>query len=452
MSNAASRALNAAIGRVLPERQVFIRSDRGCRYLHLTPVTQLGAVALLGAGLLWTAHATHTALTHTAETERAALTRAAVEKAWAAQHARLAETRDTLAADLAEAEADRRAAAEALAAAEAELVEAEAALKAATVERLALKRGLDRLQIERTRAAERAARLEATLHETRLALLEKATERGTAPDAGQMMSGAMLATAMATVVEERDAARERLAALDAERARLEAELSGWQERQGLVLEKIETAAKAGLSGLTKVLERADLDIDRILEETRANYTGSGGPFEPLTEEEAALLDGGEDDARVASLMADLERINLMRIAVDRLPFGMPVTAGVRLTSGFGKRRDPFRGRWSMHNGVDYAGPVGTPIATTAEGVVSFSGRMRGYGNVVIIKHSFGYETRYAHLKRSLVRVGDRVTRGDRIALMGSTGRSTGSHLHYEIRIDEDPINPKKFIEAARDVL
>jgi len=94
----------------------------------------------------------------------------------------------------------------------------------------------------------------------------------------------------------------------------------------------------------------------------------------------------------------------------------------------------------------------TPIYATADGIVTQAGRQRGYGRVVKIRHAFGFETVYAHLNRTRVKVGQRVGRGDRIGDMGSSGRSTGNHVHYEIRIDNKPVNPVKFIEAARDVL
>ena len=94
----------------------------------------------------------------------------------------------------------------------------------------------------------------------------------------------------------------------------------------------------------------------------------------------------------------------------------------------------------------------TPVYATADGIVTQAGRQRGYGRVVKIRHAFGFETVYAHLNRARVKVGQRVGRGDRIGDMGSTGRSTGNYVHYEIRIDNKPVNPVKFIEAARDVL
>ncbi|MEO0914620.1 MAG: peptidoglycan DD-metalloendopeptidase family protein, partial [Pseudomonadota bacterium] len=144
-------------------------------------------------------------------------------------------------------------------------------------------------------------------------------------------------------------------------------------------------------------------------------------------------------------------MNLMRIAATKVPYAMPVKAAHRYTSGFGTRRDPKTGGRRAHNGIDLAGPRGTPILSTAEGVVVFAGRQSGFGNLIKIRHEFGFETLYAHLNRIHVKVGDRIARGDHIGDMGTTGRSTGVHLHYEVRIGGRPVNPMTFIKAAKDV-
>jgi len=124
---------------------------------------------------------------------------------------------------------------------------------------------------------------------------------------------------------------------------------------------------------------------------------------------------------------------------------MPVNEGVRLTSGFGQR-------WGrLHAGTDFAGAHGTPIMATADGVVSHAGWQSGYGRLVKIEHAFGIETRYAHMSRIRVKPGQRVSRGDRIGDMGNTGRSTGTHLHYEVRVDQKAINPMTYIKAAKNV-
>ena len=130
-----------------------------------------------------------------------------------------------------------------------------------------------------------------------------------------------------------------------------------------------------------------------------------------------------------------------------IPSVQPV-GHMALTSNFGIRSDPFRGSAAMHAGVDIRGPIGTPIYATADGIVAEAGRRGGYGNLVEINHGKGIATRYGHTSRMLVSIGQRVTRGQVIALMGSTGRSTGSHLHYEVRIDGRAVNPLPFLTSA----
>lgn len=122
------------------------------------------------------------------------------------------------------------------------------------------------------------------------------------------------------------------------------------------------------------------------------------------------------------------------------------------TSNFGIRSDPFRGSAAMHAGVDIRGPIGTPIYATADGIVAEAGRRGGYGNLVEIDHGKGIATRYGHTSKMLVSIGQRVKRGQVIALMGSTGRSTGSHLHYEVRIDGRAVNPVPFLTSADHLL
>lgn len=116
-----------------------------------------------------------------------------------------------------------------------------------------------------------------------------------------------------------------------------------------------------------------------------------------------------------------------------------------LTSGFGMRRDPMDGRWMMHKGIDFGGPIGTEIVAPADGVAIFVGTRGGYGKTVVLDHGYGLQTHYAHLSKQRVAVGDRVRRGDAIAEMGSTGKSTGPHLHYEVRRYGRPLDPARFV-------
>jgi murein DD-endopeptidase MepM/ murein hydrolase activator NlpD len=136
-------------------------------------------------------------------------------------------------------------------------------------------------------------------------------------------------------------------------------------------------------------------------------------------------------------------LNDQRSLLAAKPVGWPVKGW--LTSSFGKRRDPFTGRSKMHEGLDIAARTGTPVYATADGIVSSVRTEAGYGKKVTIDHGYGYRTIYAHNSRFNVKVGQRVRRGDRIASVGNTGRSTGSHVHYELRLNGVPVNPRKFL-------
>lgn len=157
------------------------------------------------------------------------------------------------------------------------------------------------------------------------------------------------------------------------------------------------------------------------------------------------------DATFANLFSSWKQMDDMGGFTPRsavyVPVGRPVD-DLELTSNFGVRTDPFNGHARMHKGIDIPGPVGTPIYATADGIVSRSEWMNGYGNLVEIAHGNDTQTRYGHLSKLLVQPNERVRRGQLIGLMGSTGRSTGSHLHYEIRVAGEAINPLPFVTGS----
>ena len=169
------------------------------------------------------------------------------------------------------------------------------------------------------------------------------------------------------------------------------------------------------------------------------FTGTGGPFEAVEPLKAA-------DPKFKQLFMSWKKLDQIEQGTIAIPSVEPVK-GSAFTSGFGVRSDPFRGRAAMHAGIDLAGPIGTPIYATADAVVGRSEWANGYGNLVELNHGRGIQTRYGHLTRSTVRPGQRVTRGQLIGYMGSTGRSTGSHLHYEVRIDGKAVNPVPFMQS-----
>jgi murein DD-endopeptidase MepM/ murein hydrolase activator NlpD len=139
------------------------------------------------------------------------------------------------------------------------------------------------------------------------------------------------------------------------------------------------------------------------------------------------------------------------MAAYRVPLGMPLKTKFRMTSGYGNRRDPINGSSRQHEGQDFAGDYGSPIYAPADGTVIHAGWENGYGRLIKIQHAYGIETRYGHLSQIRVDVGQKVSRGDRIGDMGNSGRSTGTHLHYEVRLSGSAVNPMTFIRAANNV-
>ncbi len=179
----------------------------------------------------------------------------------------------------------------------------------------------------------------------------------------------------------------------------------------------------------------------------------GGPQDVLSEKSVPFNDflGMLDELDVE--MADreqqlsvLESVLLNRSLSERvMPSGRPVKDGW-LSSRFGKRNDPFTGKREFHKGLDFAGRKGDDVVAVGDGVVSWSGKRYGYGNLVEINHGNGYSTRYGHNQRNLVNVGDTVKKGEQIALMGSSGRSTGPHVHFEVLRDGKAVNPSRYLD------
>ena len=210
--------------------------------------------------------------------------------------------------------------------------------------------------------------------------------------------------------------------------------------QNALVERAQDATVERYRETAQVLRRLGVNPSRF----HRVAGGVGGPFE--------AVDADNADPRFRELFVSWRRLEQLEQGVTAIPSAQPLRTASSFTSGFGVRSDPFRGRAAMHGGVDLAGPVGTPIYATADGIVGRSEYNNGgYGNLVEINHGQGIQTRYGHLSRRVAEAGQRVRRGDLIGLMGSTGRSTGSHLHYEVRIDGRAVNPVPFMQS-NDVL
>lgn len=286
-----------------------------------------------------------------------------------------------------------------------------------------------------------------------------------------LVSGALYqawprAAAYQTVVDENLALKAQLTSMDARMSEVE---RMWTELQ-LYKAQLQSLSQAkGDHGPIpdEAMQGAGVEAVAVAQEeagdTDADHEHTDEPSEPMEEPPAPLVPADlepanawasavasrmndalarfdESEGDLDALMAELEGLRAVR---DSLPGLWPAEG--RFTSGFGWRRDPVRGTTKFHSGVDIANERGTAIYSVAPGVVTRSGTSSGYGRVIEIDHGFGVSTKYAHCTTLRVRVGERVERGDYIATMGSTGKSTGPHLHFELRIDGNAVDPLKYL-------
>ncbi len=437
--------LNAALERHFPERRLFLKSETETRFVRLRPATQLTAAVGVTAFVSWTVVATAVFLMDSIGAgnarDQAALRQATYEM-------RL----NALAADRDARASEAHAAQQRFTLALAEVSAMQERLLASEDRRRELETGIDVIQ----------ATLRRTMRERDLARAEAerivAEAGGTASTDGV---GGVAPEELASTVDFLtsalyDTALERgEIAAEAEVARVAAEdlaleLRLIEDRNDRIFSQLEEAVTVSLEPLDRMFREAGLPPDRIIEELRRGYSGQGGPLTPLS----VSTMGGEpepDMLRANEVLRRLDEVNMYRLAAEKAPFAEPLRSAFRFTSGFGPRRDPKGAGTRMHDGLDFAAGHGTPIFSTADGTVVHAGWDGGYGRAVRIRHAFGIETLYAHMSQLRVNVGDRVSRGDRIGDMGSTGRSTGTHLHYEVHVGGRPVNPMTYIRAAKNV-
>jgi len=228
--------------------------------------------------------------------------------------------------------------------------------------------------------------------------------------------------------------------LDGILGRLSAGLDNIDRKQIAVLNDMEERADSKARRMRSVL--SDLGVNPVRMPTGATV---GGPFVPLNPAKASASGFDRQLYRVNVVRAQISQYLQALVAV---PLRKPVIGEVDMSSPFGMRMDPFNGRPAIHTGIDLRGEVGEPVHATAAGRVSLAGREGGYGNMVEIDHGNGLATRYGHLSEIDVKVGQMVRIGETIGHIGSTGRSTGPHLHYETRVNGEAVDPQKFLRAG----
>ncbi|WP_343082357.1 M23 family metallopeptidase [Ostreiculturibacter nitratireducens] len=433
--------LNAALERFLPEQRLFLRTDTETRFIRLRPGVQ--ALVLGGSALVigWTIIATAVLLMDSIGSGNA--------REQARRELAIYETRIDALSRERDARAEEAAAAQERFSVALEQVSAmQSALLASEERRRELETGIGVIQTTLRRTmTERDEALSQV--ETLSASLNGNNGTGSDVDRAEDVAATLdfLTAALGRTAAERDAMEKVADSAIEEADRIALDKKLMEEEHDRIFTQLEDAVTVSMAPLDKMFTAAGLDPDKLLAQVRRGYSGQGGPLMPLsfsTKGNPTAVHS-ESASRAAAILDGLDKMNMYRIAVDKTPFAMPLKTPYRFTSGFGQR-------WGrMHAGVDLAGSHGSPVYSTADGVVTHADWLSGYGRLVKIKHEFGVETRYGHLSEIHVKVGQRVSRGDLIGDMGNTGRSTGTHLHYEVRVDGSAVNPMTYIKAGKNV-
>lgn len=432
--------LNLRLGRWLPEQRLFVKSDSTTRLVRLRPLTQAGVLAI-GTGLFaWSIVAASLIFIEWVSSGGSSQNEQVAEAAFEKRLDALSRERDARADEALAAQNRFRTALEQVSRMQSMLLASEQRTRELETGIGVIRSTLRRTMNERDSARTELARFEGTGTGTGAT---GATRAARAEDMAKTID--MLTAALGTTAQERDTATADAKAAQLQATRITLQKRLMEERNNQIFTTLEGAVETSMMPLEKVFKQAGMNPDDVLAKIRKGYSGTGGPLTPSSFSSKGVADIDADTARAEGILGKLDEMNMYRIAVARLPFAIPVKSRFRISSPFGMR-------WGqMHEGVDMAAPTGTPIYAPADGTVIFAGWERGYGNLIKIRHDFGITTRYGHLSKIRVKVGEKVSQGERIADMGSTGHSTGPHLHYEIRTGGKAIDPMTFIKAGKNV-
>lgn len=228
---------------------------------------------------------------------------------------------------------------------------------------------------------------------------------------------------------------------------LENQLVQLEEKENTTVATLTDQAENFISNMENLIEMAGLDVQDLMAGDAELVAGQGGPFIELTSDGRP---GGRLKSKLQNLENRLSYSDSLQTVIKKMPFAPPLQ-GYYLTSQFGKRRDPVNKKWSMHYGLDFGSSPRASIYVTAPGTVVTAGWNGNFGKMVEVDHGAGIKTRYAHMSNVVVKKGQIVRFGDKIGRIGSTGRSTGNHLHYEVMFRDKGLDPMQFIKAGRYV-
>ncbi|MGE0846414.1 MAG: M23 family metallopeptidase [Flavobacteriaceae bacterium] len=321
------------------------------------------------------------------------------------------------------------------------------------IEDINTRRFLDQQSIETRMTQITAMQNEIAERQTRVsALMEEAAKRNvalTSPDATPEATGSISPSKPTPLFARFSSLRgtapgRKVHLIDDDIANFETSLAAISSDQQKVIADIEDGVAERYDRLAKVARSAGASVPAPL--PSASPEAMGGPFIPVS---GVLERASYVDTSIDRLAAQLNQLAVLETKVRRLPVRKPFDTDAAVTSAFGTRRDPFLNRLAFHSGIDFRADRGTPVHATAAGRVIHAGRMGGYGLMVEIDHGNGMTTRYGHMSSIAVKVGDRVVPHTVVGKVGSTGRSTGPHLHYETRVDGDAVDPTRYLMAGR---
>jgi murein DD-endopeptidase MepM/ murein hydrolase activator NlpD len=253
---------------------------------------------------------------------------------------------------------------------------------------------------------------------------------------------------MALVTEDRASLRAARDELTQKLDMLRGRMAALQREQQRISDGLTTRMQANLGGLEKALAMTTLDLDTLLARAGLRLAGASAPFVIL--QAGYAPEPQQPVSSAGTLVREIDRFEEMQILLRSLPLSPPLDS-YSIESGFGLRNDPFTRKGTMHEGLDFVNETNTPVLSTAPGAVVYAGSRGTFGLMVEIDHGLGITTRYGHLRAISVNLGQEVAYRQEIGRLGSTGRSTGPHVHYEVRVDGKPLDPAKFLEAGRYV-
>lgn len=421
--------LNATLERWLPEQRLSMQSRTGARMIRIRPLTQLAALGTSTLVFGWTIVASSIlAIDAVGEgTMRDEASRS--QYAFETRLAAISTERDARASEALAAQ-DR------FTAALQQVSQMQSQLLASETRRRELESGIELVQSSLSDARKIQ---DLTSGDAQMPAQD--------PDRAEEFSVALdiLSEELKQAAANRLRAEQAEAAADRRAAEITLERDRIIARNDELFSQIEDAVAISVEPLDAMFRKAGVNSAELLRTVRRGYSGTGGPLNTAGVSTRGQADITQDRARAKEILISLDKINTYRIAMDKMPLAMPLKTAFRYSS-------PYGARWGRkHEGVDMAGAHGSPVYSTADGEVVFAGWQRGYGNLIKVRHELGVETRYAHLSKIHVKPGQKVSRGTQIGDMGNTGRSTGTHLHYEVRVNGQSVDPMSFIKAAQNV-